>query len=457
MTTLDRLEKSILKSLITNEDYSRRALPFLKEEYFHEAGEAIIFQQIRSLILAYNSLPTYEALTISIGRLEKVSADAVKDAEALVAELKASDEKPDTQWLIDNTEKFCQEKAVFNAVSESIGILDPSYSGKKTKAVIPEILSQALAVSFDRNVGHDFLDDAGARFDFYHKVEARIPFDLKVLNRITKGGVSKKTLMVILAPTGIGKSLVMCHMAAANLAMGKNVLYITAEMAEEKIAERIDANLLNVSLDDLPNIPKDMYNKRMDRLKKMTGGKLIIKEYPTATASAAHFKTLLNELMLKKNFRPDIIYIDYINICISSRYKLGNSVNTYSYVKAIAEEFRGLAVEYDVPVITATQVNRQGFNSTDVDLTNTSESIGLPATADFMIALISTEDLEKKGMIMMKKLKHRDSDPLKDRTFLVGIDRSKMRLFDVEDSVQDTLVKPEQVEETKSKFNGIQV
>ena len=453
---MNRIEKAILKNLIGNEEYSRRVLPFVQDTYFHEQEEALVFRQIKDFILTYNNLPSYEALNIGIGRLDKVSAQVVNDSEVLLAELKGDTEKTENAWLIDSTEKFCQEKAIYNAVSKSIEILDPSYKGNKTKAAIPGILSDALGVCFDTNVGHDYLEDSSLRFEFYHRTEERVPFDLAALNRITKGGLPKKTLTVIMAETGKGKSLVMCHMATANLIMGKNVLYITAEMAEERIAERIDANLLNVPLDDLVILSKEMYDKKVEKAKSKTIGKLIIKEYPTATASSVHIKTLLNELLLKKNFKPDIIYLDYLNIFASARYKLGNAVNTYSYIKGIAEEFRGIAVEFGVPVVTATQVNREGFGSTDIDLTNTSESIGLPATADFMIGLISTEDLEKKGQILMAKLKHRDSDPLKDRRFLLGIDRSKMRLYDIEAAAQSGLVNSGQ-EEKSSKFGGLKV
>jgi archaellum biogenesis ATPase FlaH len=354
----------------------------------------------------------------------------------LISSLEA--EKQDEQWLIDSTEKWCQEKAIYNAIMDSIQILDGT-DGKNDKGAIPELLSDALSVSFDPNIGHDYMDDSDSRYDFYHRVEERVPFDLEYMNKITKGGIPKKSLNIILAGTGVGKSLAMCHMASANLLDGKNVLYITMEMAEEKIAERIDANLLNVTLDDLSALSKDMYDKKIERVRGKTSGKLIVKEYPTASAGSGHFRHLLNELKLKKHFVPDIIYIDYLNICTSSRIKGGAQVNSYTLVKAIAEELRGLAVEFNVPVVSATQTTRSGYSNSDVGLEDTSESFGLPATADFMVALISSEELEDLGQIMVKQLKNRYGDPNTYKRFVVGVDRAKMRLFDVEQTAQEDI------------------
>lgn len=428
-----------MKNLIWNEGYARKVLPFVKDSYFTDNNEKVVYRNIESFILKYNSLPTREALSIIASETTGVSDIAIKDIQSIIESLEnPKDEKTDEQWLLDQTEKFCQEKAVYNAVLESITILDGKTG--KTKGAIPQILTDALAVSFDTNVGHDYLKDADARYEFYHRVEAKIPFDLDFFNKITGGGVSRKTLNILLAGTGVGKSLAMCHMAAANLAIGHNVLYITMEMAEEKIAERIDANLLNVALDDLQALPKDVYDKRIEKLRQKTQGKLIIKEYPTASASVINFRSLLNELNLKRSFRPDIIYIDYLNICSSARIKPGGNVNSYTYIKSIAEELRGLAVEFNLPVISATQTTRSGYGSTDVELTDTSESFGLPATADFMVALISTEDLEQLNQIMVKQLKNRYRDPTVNKRFVLGIERAKMRLYDVEQEAQDDLV-----------------
>jgi len=382
-----------------------------------------------------------------------VKEEEVKNAsEVLNAVEQIKEEKSEQQWLIDKTEKFCQEKAIYNAVLESIGILDVNSKSTKDKGAIPKILSDALAVSFDSHVGHDYLADSDARYEFYHRTEKKIPFDLDFMNKITKGGIPAKTLNVFLAGTGVGKSLFMCHVASACLVQGYNVLYITMEMAEEKIAERIDANLLNVTLDDLSNLPKDVYDKKVEKVRKNTVGKLIIKEYPTALASTTHFRTLLNELLLKKSFRPDIIFIDYLNICCSARVKPGSNINSYTYIKAIAEEIRGLAVEFKVPIVSATQTTRSGYSSTDVELTDTSESFGLPATADFMAALISTEELEALNQIMVKQLKNRYNDPTSNKRFVLGIDRAKMRLYDVEQSAQDDILDSGQKKGADDKF-----
>ena len=435
-----KLEQTILKNLIFNDEYLRKVLPFLKDEYFSEKVEKYIFKEVENFVEKYNSTPTIESIVISMQDKKSMTSEEYESFQEYMAKLSAlKDEQSKIEWLIDKTEKFCQEKAVYNAVLNSIHILD----GKdKTldKGSIPKILSDALAVSFDNSVGHDYLENYDERFDFYHRKEEKIPFDLEYFNKITKGGLLAKTLNIALAGTGVGKSLFMCHVASACLVQGKNVLYITMEMAEEKIAERIDANLLNVSLDSLADLSREMYDKKIKRVKDMTVGKLIIKEYPTASASSTHFRTLLNELNLKKNFIPDIIFIDYLNICCSSRIKPGSNVNSYTYVKAIAEELRGLAVEYNVPVVSATQTTRSGFTSSDPGLEDTSESFGLPATADLMFALISSEELENMNQIMVKQLKNRYSDPTSHKRFVLGIDRAKMRLYDVEQSAQNDIV-----------------
>jgi archaellum biogenesis ATPase FlaH len=450
---MKRLETTILKNLTQNEEYARKVLPFLNDEYFTERSEKLVFQHIKEFILKYNAVPTLEALHININNLSGVKEEEVKSAsEVLNAVEQIKEEKSEQQWLIDKTEKFCQEKAIYNAVLESIGILDVNSKSTKDKGAIPKILSDALAVSFDSHVGHDYLADSDARYEFYHRTEKKIPFDLEFMNKITKGGIPAKTLNVFLAGTGVGKSLFMCHVASACLVQGYNVLYITMEMAEEKIAERIDANLLNVTLDDLSNLPKDVYDKKVEKVRKNTVGKLIIKEYPTALASTTHFRTLLNELLLKKSFRPDIIFIDYLNICCSARVKPGSNINSYTYIKAIAEEIRGLAVEFKVPIVSATQTTRSGFSSTDVELTDTSESFGLPATADFMAALISTEELEALNQIMVKQLKNRYNDPTSNKRFVLGIDRAKMRLYDVEQSAQDDILDSGQQKGANDKF-----
>ena len=437
---MNRIEKIILKNLVYNESYVKRVLPFLKSEYFSDHSEVILFKTINNFILKYENLPTFESLVIQL-RDTKLNENELKDVVNELNEFrKEKDETVDEKWLLEQTEKFCQEKAIHNALLESIQILDDKTRTTKDKGAIPSILSDALSVSFDEHIGHDYTEDYESRYDFYHRKEEKIPFDLEFFNKITKGGVSYKTLNIILAGTGVGKSLFMCHMAAACLNQGKNVLYITMEMAEEKIAERIDANLLNVNLDDLGSLSRQDYEKKISSLKSKTDGKLIIKEYPTASASVLHFKTLLNELYLKRKFKPDIIFIDYLNICCSSRLKYGANVNTYLYIKAIAEELRGMAVETGVPIFSATQTTRSGFTNSDPGLEDTSESFGLPATADFMFALVSTEELEKLNQIQVKQLKNRYSDPNKNKRFVVGIDRGKMKLYDVENSAQNDLV-----------------
>lgn len=431
------IENSIFSNLVFKEDYARKTLPFLKEAYFQNRLDKVLFKLIDDYVTKYNSLPSKAALDIEAQSVSGINDEELKLLQGKVQELK--EDNSDLQWLLDQTEKFCQDKAIYNAIMDSIQILNGD-NGNKTKNSIPTILSDALSVSFDTHIGHDFLSDYEQRYEFYHQKEKRIPFDLDYFNTITKGGLPLKTLNVALAGTGVGKSLFMCHCAAANLMNGNNVLYITMEMAEEKIAERIDANLLNEPMDMLSMLPKDAYDKKIERVKNKTLGKLIIKEYPTAAAGAAHFRHLLNELKLKRNFIPDIIYIDYLNICMSSRLKYGSNVNSYTYIKSIAEEIRGLAVEFNVPIVSATQTTRSGYTNTDLGLEDTSESFGLPATADFMFALITTEELEDLGQILVKQLKNRYNDPSMHRKFIVGVDRSKMRLYNVEQSAQEDII-----------------
>ncbi len=455
------LEKTILKSLLRNENYCRKVIPFLKSEYFSNEDK-VLFEQINDFILKYNKRPTADALEIEINSLVKITEEEVKACKNALTSFDESKEETSEEWLIDKTETFCQEKAIYQAMMLSIEIMNGQ---NKTlgKGSIPHVLTEALSVSFDPNIGHDFFQDVEKRYDFYHRVEERIPFDLEFFNKITKGGLPKKTLNIILAGTGVGKSLAMCHFAAANLTIGKNVLYITMEMAEERIAERIDANLLNTAVDDLEKMPKDLYERKVASLKNKTNGKLIIKEYPTASASSQHFRTLLNELRLKKSFEPDIIYIDYLNICSSARMKAGPNVNSYTFIKAIAEELRGLAVEFDVPIISATQTTRGGYSNSDVGLEDTSESFGLPATADFMFALISTEQLEDLGQIMVKQLKNRYNDPTTNKRFVIGVDRPKMKLYDAEASAQHDIADsgqiqmPNKTNDKRDKFKGIKV
>lgn len=433
-----RIESTILKNLIYNEEYARKALPFLKDEYFSEKSDKTVYSLIDKFINKYNSLPSKEALGIEVSE-SPLREDEFKEVTHLLDEVTQTDgEYTELKWLLETTEKFCQDKAIYNAVVESIGILDNKNSSKD-KGAIPEILSDALSVSFDPHIGHDYLDDSAERFDFYHRVEEKVPFDLDYFNRITKGGLPQKTLNICLAGTGVGKSLFMCHMAASSLSQNLNVLYITLEMAEERIAERIDANLLDITVEDLHQLPKHTYEKKIENLRKTTKGRLIIKEYPTASANVNHFRALLNELNLKRSFVPDIIFVDYLNICTSSRIKSGSNVNSYTFIKSIAEELRGMAVEHGVPLVSATQTTRSAFSSTDVGLEDTSESFGLPATADFMFAIISTEQMEELNQIMVKQLKNRYNDPTSNRKFVIGIDRGKMKLFDVDESEQDLI------------------
>ena len=434
-----KLEQTILKNLIYNEEYLRKVLPFIKDEYFTDRTEKLLFKEIISFVQTYNSTPTIEAIGLAVKERRNLSDDEVEKSDTYLQEIAlAKGEESKIQWLVDKTEAFCQERAIYNAVLGSISILDGK-DKTNDKGAIPKILSDALAVTFDSSVGHDYLENSNERYEFYHRKEERIPFDLEFFNKITKGGLPAKTLNIALAGTGVGKSLFMCHCAAGAMSLGRNVLYITMEMAEERIAERIDANLLNVTVDDLNALPKEMYDKKIAKMKEKTTGKLIIKEYPTASASATHFRTLLNELNLKRSFVPDIIFIDYLNICCSSRIKPGSNINSYTYVKSIAEELRGLAVEFGVPIVSATQTTRSGFTSSDPGLEDTSESFGLPATADIMFALITSEELEELGQLMVKQLKNRYSDPTMHKRFVIGIDRAKMRLYDVEQSGQDGL------------------
>ena len=447
------IEQTIFSNLLSNEEYARKAIPFLKEEYFQSYEDKIIFKLIDEYVGKYNAFPSREALVIDLSNKDGLNEEAFKTAKTSIENFQ-KDEDTKLDWLLDQTEKFCQEKAVYNAIMSSIQILDDK-TGKTSKGAIPQILSDALGVSFDTHIGHDFLEDADARYEFYHTKEVRVPFDLEYFNKITQGGLPKKTLNIVLAGTGVGKSLFMCHCAAANLSAGNNVLYITMEMAEERIAERIDANLLDVSLDDLKVLPKDIYDKKVAKVKNKTTGKLIVKEYPTACAGSANFRHLLNELKLKKNFVPDVIYIDYLNICMSSRIKHGANVNSYTLIKAIAEELRGLAVEYNVPIISATQTTRSGYSNSDLGLEDTSESFGLPATADFMFGLSTSEKLEEVNQIMVKQLKNRYNDPGFIRRFVLGVDRSKMRLYDVEQSAQDDILDgPNKKHEDKSVFDN---
>ena len=445
---MQRTEEVILKNLIYDEKYTRKVLPFLRGDYFAEKEDRLLFEQINVFINKYNNLPTKEALIIEFDN-QNIKDDDFDGVTGLLAKLEKNEEETDINWLLDTTERFCQDKAIYNAVVASIGILDESKSNTQEKGAIPELLTDALSVSFDPHVGHDYFLDSDDRFDSYHKSEKKIPFDLDYFNKVTKGGFSVKTLNIILAGTGVGKSLIMCHMASACLSQGVNVLYITLEMSEEKIAERIDANLLNIDLNDLNVLPKQMYESKIENLKKTTKGRLIVKEYPTAAANVNHFRALVNELNLKRNFKPDIIYVDYINICSSSRIKAGAYVNSYSYIKSIAEELRGLAVESGIPIVSATQTTRSGFTNTDVGLEDTSESFGLPATADFMCAAISTEKLEQVGQILIKQLKNRYSDPTKNKKFVIGIDRAKMKLYDLDPSEQKSLVDTGQDEDNK--------
>ena len=434
---MERIETTILRNLVFNEEYSRKVIPFIQPDYFEQKSEKIIFQEITHFIVKYGSAITIEALNIEIENRTDLNEGEIKETRDICSTL--TDTPADQSWLEDTTEKWCRDRAIYLALMESIHIADGN-DEKKNRDAIPTILSDALAVSFDNHVGHDYLQDYEERYHSYHRKESRIQFDLEYFNKITKGGLPNKTLNIALAGTGVGKSLFMCHLASSVLLEGKNVLYITLEMAEEKIAERIDANLLNVPIQDITDLPKPMFESKVNNISKKTQGTLIIKEYPTASAHSGHFKALLNELALKKSFKPDIIFIDYLNICASSRYRQNTSVNSYSYIKAIAEELRGLAVESNLPIVSATQTTRSGYGSSDVDLTDTSESFGLPATADLMFALISTEELEELGQIMVKQLKNRYHDPTLNKRFVIGVDRAKMKLYDCEQQEQNDII-----------------
>ena len=453
---MERVPLTILKNLLHDEQYTRKVLPFVQPEYFEERSDRVIFEEIASYLKDYDGLPSKEVLHIEIEKRTDLSEDEFKLSEQLVDSLESIES--DNEWMLDTTEKWCKERAIYLALMESIKIAD-GQDEKKQPDAIPSILSDALAVGFDQHVGHDYIDDSKDRFAYYHRVENKIPFDLEYFNKITSGGLSDKTLNIALAGTGVGKSLFMCHVASSVLLQGKNVLYITLEMAEEKIAERIDANLLNTNIQDIAELPHSTFTKKIDKLAAKTKGKLIIKEYPTASAHCGHFRALLQELKLKKSFAPDIIFVDYLNICASSRYRSAVNVNSYSYVKAIAEELRGLAVETRVPIFSATQTTRSGFASSDPNLTDTSESFGLPATADLMFALVSTEDMEELDQIMVKQLKNRYNDPTMNKRFVVGIDRAKMRLYDCEQSAQTDILDDgdseeyNKLQESKAKFD----
>ena len=448
MVQHSRIENTIISSLFHREEYTRKVLPFIKEEYFGNRVEQLLFGEIFKFVEKYNNLPTKDAILIEFSNRKDVNEEELQHIKDYIVAIQESD--ADEQWLTETTEKFCKDRAVHNAVLSGIKILDKKDT-KRTPEAIPHILSEALAVSFDKSVGHDYIEDAEARFKFYHTKEKRYQFDLDYMNRITKGGVPSKTLNIALAGTGVGKSLFMCHLASSYLLQGLNVLYITLEMAEERIAERIDANLLDVTMEDLHEMPQQLYEGKMTKLREKTQGQLIVKEYPTASAHSGHFKSLMNELALKKSFRPDVIFIDYLNICASSRFKGGN-ISSYFYVKAIAEELRGLAVEFNVPIFSATQTTRTGYVSTDIGLEDTSESFGLPATADFMFALISNEELEALGQMKVKQLKNRYNDPSINRAFIVGVDRAKMRLYDVQQKANE-IVDANQVDEKEDAYD----
>ena len=443
--SIQTIERTTLSNLVKNEPYARKVLPFIKPEYFSDLHERVVFEEISKFIEKYGNQPTKESLSIELDNRKDLTEEQFKRVVDIVETL--SDADVDMQWLVDTTEKFCKDKAVYNAILSGIQIIEGK-DKTHTSEAIPSILSEALSVAFDQSVGHDYVEDGEERFEFYHRKEEKLEFDLEYFNKITKGGLPQKTLNIALAGTGVGKSLFMCHMAASTLMQGKNVLYITMEMAEERIAERIDANLMNITMDDLHELPKKMFTDRLSKIQKKTNGKLIIKEYPTASAHSGHFRSLIKELALKKSFRPDIIFIDYLNICSSSRFKGNANVGSYFYIKSIAEELRGLAVENNVPIMSATQTTRGGFASSDVGLEDTSESFGLPATADLMFALISTEDLESLNQIMVKQLKNRYNDPGTNKRFVVGIDRSRMKLYDCEQEAQNDIIDSGQEDDT---------
>jgi len=456
---MEKVEFLILRNLLYNEEYVRKVIPFIKAEYFEDFNQKVIFEEILKFVEEYNQPATREVLCIETEKRNDINDTSFKEIAQLITSFE--DEPAEFNWLVDTTEKWCRDRAIYIALMESIQLADGKSEDAKGRDAIPSILSDALAVSFDTHIGHDYLNDYEERYESYHRKEDKIEFDLEYFNKITKGGIPNKTLNIALAGTGVGKSLFMCHVASSTLLQGKNVLYITLEMAEEKIAERIDANLLNVAIQDIVDLPKQMFETKVTNLAKKTQGTLIIKEYPTASAHSGHFKSLLQELALKKSFRPDIIFIDYLNICASSRYRGNSNVNSYSYIKAIAEELRGLAVEANVPIFSATQTTRSGYGSSDVELTDTSESFGLPATADLMFALISTEELESLGQILVKQLKNRYNDAATNKRFVVGIDRSKMRLYDCEQAAQEDILDNGQEEEynndekkPKKSFDG---
>ena len=448
----DQFEKTLLSNLIHNEDFTRKVIPFIKQDFFRNRDEITLFNIINDFVIKYNNLPTKETITNELSNNKTLTEDEYKNTKTLLNSL--VHEEVEQQWLLDTTEKFCKDRAVYNAVLKGIKIIDGK-DNKHTPEAIPGILSEALGVSFDRHIGHDYLNQTDDRFEYYHRTEERLKFDLNYFNRITKGGLPPKTLNVALAGTGVGKSLFMCHMASSIISQGKNVLYITLEMAEERIAERIDANLLDVTIDDLYEMPKNVYDNKISKLQNKVNGQLIIKEYPTASAHAGHFKSLIDQLALKKSFKPDIVFIDYLNICSSSRFKGGN-ISSYFYIKAIAEELRGLAVTYNVPIVSATQTTRTGYMSSDVGLEDTSESFGLPATADFMFALISNEELEELNQIKVKQLKNRYNDPAVNRAFIIGVDRSKMRLYDVEQAAQQIVDSNQESKDKIEKPSGPQ-
>ena len=453
-----KIEEITLSKLILNDTYTRKVIPFIKDDYFDSPSHKVLFSTLTDYVNKYETTPEPNALKIEVEKRRDISEEIYREVENFIDNLDRDQYNED--WLVETTEKWCKERAIYLALMESVKIAD-GQDKTRTKDAIPSIMSEALGVCFDESVGHDYIQDSDDRYDFYHKKEEKIPFDLEYFNKITKGGLPNKTLNIALAGTGVGKSLFMCHLAGSVLLQGRNVLYITMEMAEEKIAERIDANLLDIPIQQLgdPLLTKEKYSSKLLELTKKTQGKLVIKEYPTASAHVGHFKALLNELSLKKGFSPDIIFIDYLNICASARYK-GTIVNSYTYVKAIAEELRGLAVEFNVPIVSATQTTRSGFANSDVDLTDTSESFGLPATADLMLALISTEDMEQLGQIMVKQLKNRYNDPTMYKRFVVGIDRAKMRLYDCEQSAQDDIIDAGDIEpttNTKKQFEGFKV
>jgi len=433
-----RLEQTILKNLVQSESFTRKVIPFLKEEYFSESDEKTVFNEVVSYFDKYTKPPTVEALLINLDNNTSLNDGQLSNAKTIVDSISKDSEETPTEWLVEETEKWCQDRAIYIAVMDSIEVIDKK--SQRSTGEIPDLLKEALSVSFDTNIGHDFIENSDDRFEFYHTEEEKLPFDLEYFNKVTKGGLPNKTLNICLAGTGVGKSLFMCHMASANLMMNKNVLYITLEMSEERIAERIDSNTLNIPMKDLPDLSKTQFDKKIDKIKEKTKGKLIVKEYPTASAHVGHFRHLLQELNIKKDFKPDMIYIDYLNICSSARVKPGSGANSYTLVKSIAEELRGLAVEFDVPIMSATQTTRSGYGSTDVELTDTSESFGLPATADFMFALITSDELEELDQMVVKQLKNRYNDPTVFKRFVIGVDRSRMKLYDCEQEAQEELI-----------------